>query len=87
MPLGKRPKYESLLRSSTYDNVRHDYKIVAGTGEQPIASPHTDAFDPYNIQRIQATPETVQAWLEFYQSTPDIYYVSAGIIPDTKPLY
>jgi len=86
LPLGQRPKFESLLRNSTYDNVLYDYKIVAGTGEQPIPSPHTDAFDPYNIQRIQATSEAVQAWLEFYENAPDLYYVSAGIIPDTKPV-
>ena len=86
LPLGQRPQFESLLRSSTYDNLFYDYKIVASVGEKPIPSAYADAFDPYNIQRIQATPEAIKTWIEFYQSTPEIYYVSAGIIPDTKPV-
>jgi hypothetical protein len=86
LPQGQRPQFESLLRRGNYDKLLYDYGIVTANGDQPIPSPRTEAFDPYNIQRIEATREAVEVWLEFYENTPEIYYVATGVIPDTKPV-
>ncbi len=85
LPFGQRPK-KSFLQHGKYNNLPYDYELIVQTGNQPIPSPRTDAFDPYNIQRIQATHAAVAAWIKFYQNTPNAYYVSSGVIPDTKPV-
>lgn len=86
LPQGQLPAYAKLLQRGTYDNLIYDYNVVAVRGDQAIPSPYTNAFDPHTIQRIDAVRGALESWLEFYANNPKIYYVSAGIIPDTKPV-
>jgi hypothetical protein len=86
LPQGQRPQFESLLRRGIYDTLIYEYGLVATNGDRPILSPLSGDFDPYHISRINATTEAVQTWLELYRNTPDLYYVSAGVIPDTRPV-
>ncbi len=85
LPGGQQSQFKSLLRRGIYGNLLYDYSLIALTGNQPNPSPRSPDFNPYHIQRIDATSETVIQWLAFYQNNPGTYYVSAGIVPDTKP--
>ncbi len=85
LPFGKRPRSEGLLRGGLYDGRHYQYDVVATYGDEAVSSPHTAAFDPYRISRIQATTETVEAWLEFYKNNPATYYVASGTIPQVRP--
>lgn len=85
LPGGARPKNESLLKRGVYENLLYDYRLVVAAGDQPIPSPYADTFDPYRLTRVQATAQAVQEWLKFYQNAPELYYVSPGVIPDTRP--
>jgi hypothetical protein len=85
LPLDKQPRSENPIRRSFYDNLFHNYYAVATNSNMAVPSPRIDAFDPHRIPRIQATPEAIGTWLEFYQDNPDTYYVAAGIIPEIKP--
>ena len=85
LPSGNRPRLDSLLGSGFYEDQRYDYYAIVSNSNQAAPSPQTDAFDPYHIPRIQATPEAVAAWLAFYQDNPGAYYVASGAIPNIEP--
>jgi hypothetical protein len=84
LPLDKHPRSENPIRRGFYDNLFHDYDAVATNSNMAAPSPRTSAFDPHHIPRLQATPEAVESWLEFYRNNLAVYYVAAGIIPEIR---
>lgn len=58
-----------------------NFAMVTQDDEQPVPSPHTGRFDPHRLSRVAVTPETVDAWLAFYEQNRNAYYVASGVIP------
>ena len=55
---------------------RHDAVLMVAGGAAP--SPHTRAFDPYHLPRIQALERELAQWLDYFERNPHERYVSDG---------
>lgn len=77
VPFGAYPEDERLLVGGVYKDKLYQYKAVVEVSGGLAPSPHSSAFDPYHISRVQATQEELDYWLD-YANQPDVYYVSAG---------
>ena len=85
LPLEQYDRANNPIRRDFYTNLLTGYTAVAANSNRPVPSPHTAAFDPYHIPRIQATTEAVATWLKFYQDNPGAYYVASGVFQQIKP--
>ena len=85
LPFDHHPVSDTLLRSGAYGDRAYEYRAIVANSGDPVPSPLTAAFNPAHITRIQATPDAVSTWLEFYTANPGTYYVAAGRIPRIEP--
>jgi peptidoglycan/xylan/chitin deacetylase (PgdA/CDA1 family) len=77
VPYGEYPEDESLLVSGEYQGQAYAYQAVVQVSGGLAPSPHTEAFDPYHIPRVQAIGSELDAWLS-YADQPGVHYVSHG---------
>ncbi|RME48022.1 MAG: hypothetical protein D6796_06880 [Caldilineae bacterium] len=77
VPFGAYPADESLLAGGEYGGQPYAYRAVVEVGGGLAPSPHSAAFDPYHIPRVQAIQPELDYWLTF-ASRPGVGYVSAG---------
>ena len=78
LPMGAYPQdirwaIEGAERQIAY---RHDAVLMVAGGAAP--SPHTRAFDPYHLPRIQALERELAQWLGYFERNPQERYVSDG---------
>jgi peptidoglycan/xylan/chitin deacetylase (PgdA/CDA1 family) len=78
LPMGVYPKdlrwaAEGAEGKTTY---RHDAILMVAGGA--AASPHSRAFDPYHLPRIQALESELAHWLDYFERNPQERYVSDG---------
>lgn len=77
LPFGLYPADESLLRQGEYEGLSYSYAAAVEVSGGLAPSPHSPAFDPYHIPRVQAIQEELDRWLD-KANQPGVYYVSGG---------
>lgn len=77
LPFGAYPDDESVLQSGIYGYQKYTYQGAVEVSGGFSPAPHSDAFNPYHIPRVQATQEEIDYWLT-YANKPGVYYVSPG---------
>ena len=77
VPFGLYPQDEALLAEGMYQERVYRYQGVVEVSGGLAPSPHSPAFDPYHIPRIQATQAELDYWFD-YANRPGVLYVSAG---------
>jgi peptidoglycan/xylan/chitin deacetylase (PgdA/CDA1 family) len=77
VPYGAYPEDESLLAGGEYQGQPYAYGSVVQVSGGLAPSPHTSAFDPYHIPRVQAIQSELDMWLG-YADQPGVHYVSQG---------
>lgn len=84
LPLGISPKEKVLARRGAWGGVTYEHQAVLLVGSVPAPSPYDKDFDPYAIQRVQATdvpevaPFQLSAQIQTLVSKPHRRYVSDG---------
>jgi peptidoglycan/xylan/chitin deacetylase (PgdA/CDA1 family) len=77
IPFGQYPEDEALLASGEYQGQVYQYRAAVKVSGGLAPSPHSAAFNPYHIPRVQAIQSELDYWLG-YANQPGVYYVSAG---------
>lgn len=77
VPFGMYPADTSLLAAGAYQGQAYHFQAAVDVSGGLAPSPHTPAFDPYRIPRVQATASELDYWLA-YANRPGAHYVSAG---------
>lgn len=90
VPFGSYPSDLSLIVEGEWEGQRFDFQAMVMVGGGASPSPFSSRFDPYYIPRIQGIPSELDYWFAFFQSHPDLRYVSDGdpaviSIPDVLP--
>ena len=65
------------MMSGEYQGQAYRYEAAVEVSGGLATSPHSAAFDPYHILRVQATTSELDRWLGL-ANQPGTYYVSAG---------
>ncbi|MCB0165613.1 MAG: hypothetical protein KDI79_15385 [Anaerolineae bacterium] len=76
----------SLLQMGAFNGQEYDYPLITIVADTAALSPYSNLFTPHRIPRINIASETVIDWIDRYGNTPNRYFVSAGVIPDTYPV-
>jgi peptidoglycan/xylan/chitin deacetylase (PgdA/CDA1 family) len=77
LPFGLYPADEMLLVNGEYQGQTYGYRAVVKVSGGLALSPHSAAFNPYHIPRVQAIQSELDHWLN-HANQPGVYYVSAG---------
>jgi peptidoglycan/xylan/chitin deacetylase (PgdA/CDA1 family) len=77
VPFGSYPEDGTLLISGEYQGQAYRYEAAVEVSGGLATSPHSAAFDPYHIPRVQATTSELDRWLSA-ANQPGAHYVSAG---------
>jgi hypothetical protein len=90
VPLGLYPDNLDLLKAGEWEGQSYDFQAVVEVAGGPSPSAFSINFDPYHIRRVQATAQELDSWLGFFQTHPELRYVSDGdpsmvTIPDPLP--
>jgi peptidoglycan/xylan/chitin deacetylase (PgdA/CDA1 family) len=76
VPFGNYPLNPSLVARGVWEGQSYTYAsaVMVSGGANP--SPHSPAFDPHHIPRVQALQTELDYWLGYFAVNPQFYYVS-----------
>lgn len=77
-PYGAYPEDWAILKAGEYEGLSYDFDAVVKVGGSPSPSPFSKHFDPYRINRIQGFQEELDHWFGYFQSHPELRFVSDG---------
>jgi peptidoglycan/xylan/chitin deacetylase (PgdA/CDA1 family) len=77
LPFGNYPADMASLMGGEYESRTYAYRAAVMVSGGLAPSPHSPAFDPYRIPRVQAIQSELDYWLD-YADQPGVHYVSAG---------
>lgn len=93
LPYGMYPPdgNDTLLRGFEYEGRIYAWDAALLVGANPAASPFSSEFSPYETPRIQAFDDSLMAWFQTFEDSPDLLYVSDGdpntvTVPDRTEL-
>lgn len=77
-PYGAYPEDLAILKAGEYEGLSYDLDAAVKVGGSPSPSPFSKQFDPYRINRIQGFQEELDHWFGYFQSHPELRFVSDG---------
>jgi peptidoglycan/xylan/chitin deacetylase (PgdA/CDA1 family) len=77
-PYGAYPEDLTILKAGEYEGLSYDFDAAVKVGGSPSPSPFSKQFDPYRINRIQGFQEELDHWFGYFQSHPELRFVSDG---------
>ena len=77
-PYGTYPEDLAILKAGEYEGLSYDFDAAVKVGGSPSPSPFSKQFDPYRINRIQGFREELDHWFGYFQSHPELRFVSDG---------
>jgi peptidoglycan/xylan/chitin deacetylase (PgdA/CDA1 family) len=77
-PYGAYPEDLAILKAGEYEGLNYDFDAAVKVGGSPSPSPFSKQFDPYRIDRIQGFQEELDHWFGYFQSHPELRFVSDG---------
>jgi peptidoglycan/xylan/chitin deacetylase (PgdA/CDA1 family) len=77
-PYGAYPEDLEILKAGGYEGLSYDFDAVVKVGGSPSPSPFSKQFDPHRINRIQGFQEELDHWFGYFQSHPELRFVSDG---------
>ena len=77
-PYGAYPEDLAILKAGEYEGLNYDFDAAVKVGGSPSPSPFSKQFDPYRINRIQGFQEELDHWFGYFQSHPELRFVSDG---------
>jgi peptidoglycan/xylan/chitin deacetylase (PgdA/CDA1 family) len=77
-PYGAYPEDMAILKAGEYEGLSYDFDAAVKVGGSPSPSPFSKQFDPYRINRIQGFQEELDHWFGYFQSYPELRFVSDG---------
>lgn len=91
LPFGLYPDDESVLVQGESEGTTYGYSAAAEVAGGASISPFAEGFDPLHIDRIQAITADMDYWVEFFQTNPEVKFVSDGdplivTVPDEAAL-
>jgi peptidoglycan/xylan/chitin deacetylase (PgdA/CDA1 family) len=90
VPLGMYPEDDNILKGGDWEGQHYDFMAAVEVAGGPSPSPFSINFDPYHIRRNQIFEDELDIWLSFFDSHPELRYISDGdptvvSIPDPLP--
>jgi peptidoglycan/xylan/chitin deacetylase (PgdA/CDA1 family) len=77
-PYGAYPEDMAILKAGEYKGLSYDFDTAVKVGGSPSPSPFSKQFDPYRIHRIQGFQEELEHWFGYFQSHPELRFISDG---------
>ena len=77
-PYGVYPEDLTILKAGEYEGLSYDFDAAVKVGGSPSPSPFSKQFDPYRINRIQGFQEELDHWFGYFQSHPELRFISDG---------
>jgi len=77
-PYGTYPEDLAILKAGEYEDLSYNFDAAVKVGGSPSPSPFSKQFDPYRINRIQGFQEELDHWFGYFQSHPELRFVSDG---------
>ncbi len=77
-PYGAYPEDLAILKAGEYEGLSYDFDAAVKVGGSPSPSPFSKQFDPYRINRIQGFQEELDHWFGYFQSHPELRFISDG---------
>jgi peptidoglycan/xylan/chitin deacetylase (PgdA/CDA1 family) len=77
-PYGAYPEDLAILKAGEREGISYDFDAVVKVGGSPSPSPFSRHFDPYRINRIQGFQEELDHWFGYFQSHPELRFISDG---------
>ena len=78
LPMGSYPRELRWAAAGEAGGTRYRHDAILKVGGGPAPSPHSKAFDPYHLPRIQAIDTELDHWLGYFERRPEERYVSDG---------
>ena len=77
VPYGIYPEDDGLIAAGTHEGLAYKYAAAVEVAGGLSPSPHSAAFNPIHIPRVQAIQSELDYWLPL-ANRPGVHYVSAG---------